>query len=247
MRAALVDLQGGVGNDLHGLAGRRVDRDDLVVVAVHDERRDVEPAQVLGEVGLGERGHAVDARLDAFLHRHEPERVPVALRGLGARPVGAEERLGGVLPELRPLVQDALLEFFERPGGHPSGLPSDCSSSGGIADSSTALDTREVVPADVAGQLPAAHRVRDQDHVPHPERVDQVVEVVGEGVEVVAVPGLGRAAVPAAVVRDGAVATSATAFSWSSHASALSGQPWLKTTGCPGPSPCSRSPCRRVS
>ena len=39
----------------------------------------------------------------------------------------------------------------------------------------------------------------------------------------------------AAVMGDAAVAVGARKNIWSSQASALSGQPWLKTTGCPLP------------
>ncbi len=62
------------------------------------------------------------------------------------------------------------------------------------------------MPADVAGQLTAAHRVRDQGDVPQVEVGEQVVQVVGEGVEVVAVVDGGGAAVASAVVCDTAKA-----------------------------------------
>jgi hypothetical protein len=48
--------------------------------------------------------------------------------------------------------------------------------------------------------------VADEGDVAQVEVGDEVVEVVGEGVEVVAVPGLVGAAVAAAAVGDGAVA-----------------------------------------
>ena len=60
--------------------------------------------------------------------------------------------------------------------------------------------------ADVAGDLAAAGGVADQDGVVQVERLDQLREVVGVGVHVVAVPRLAGAAVAAAVVGDAAVA-----------------------------------------
>ncbi|GAB3890549.1 hypothetical protein GCM10029964_062260 [Kibdelosporangium lantanae] len=59
--------------------------------------------------------------------------------------------------------------------------------------------------ADVAGDLPAAGGVANQDRVVQVEGVDDRGEVIGVGVQVVAVPGLARPATATAVVRDGAV------------------------------------------
>jgi len=47
-------------------------------------------------------------------------------------------------------------------------------------------------------------------------------------------------AMAAAIVGDAAVSVGARKTIWSSNASALSGQPWLKTQAVPFPSPCSR-------
>ena len=60
--------------------------------------------------------------------------------------------------------------------------------------------------ADVAGDFAAAGGVADVDRVLQVERFDERREVVGVGVHVVAVPGLARAAVAAAVMGDAAVA-----------------------------------------
>ena len=91
--------------------------------------------------------------------------------------------------------------------GRPPGLAAVFSISGGTAPISTALATRfGAVAADVARDLAAARRVADVDRVLQVERFDERREVVGVGVHVVAVPGLARAAVAAAVVRDAAVA-----------------------------------------
>jgi hypothetical protein len=90
------------------------------------------------------------------------------------------------------------------------------------------------VTADVASDLATASRVAGMDRVLQVELLDQLGEVVGIGVEVVALPGLARAAVAAAVMGDAAVAVRGQE-EWSSKASAVSGQPWLNTTGCPVP------------
>ena len=60
--------------------------------------------------------------------------------------------------------------------------------------------------ADVAGDFAAAGRVADMDRVLQVERFDELRQVVGVGVHVVAVPGLARSAMAAAVMGDAAVA-----------------------------------------
>ena len=60
--------------------------------------------------------------------------------------------------------------------------------------------------ADIAGDFAAAGRVADVDRVLQVERFDERREIVGVGVHVVAVPGLARAAVAAAVMGDAAIA-----------------------------------------
>jgi hypothetical protein len=75
----------------------------------------------------------------------------------------------------------------------------------------------------------------DMDGIPQVERLDEFRQVVGERVEVVAAPRLARTPMPAPVGRDGAVAVRGEKNIWSSKASEVRGQPWLKTTGCPVP------------
>jgi hypothetical protein len=53
--------------------------------------------------------------------------------------------------------------------------------------------------------LPAARRVTDVDSAVEVQRGDQVGEFVGVRIQVIAFPGLVRAPVPSAVVRDAAV------------------------------------------
>ena len=59
---------------------------------------------------------------------------------------------------------------------------------------------------DVARYLASAGRMADMHGIPQVEVGDELGEVVRIGVEVVAVPRLARAAVPAPVMRDAAIA-----------------------------------------
>ncbi|MNL43528.1 hypothetical protein D3C87_1660450 [compost metagenome] len=60
--------------------------------------------------------------------------------------------------------------------------------------------------ADIAGDLAAAGGEAGKEDVLQIQRIDQVGEIVGIVIHVVAVPGLGRAAVAAAVMGDDAKA-----------------------------------------
>ena len=60
--------------------------------------------------------------------------------------------------------------------------------------------------ADVAGDLAAAGGVTDEDRVVQVECLDELGEVIGVGVQVVAVPRLAGAPAATAVMRDGPVA-----------------------------------------
>src|SRR5918994_5710376 len=59
VRPSEPDPQLGAVDKRRGQAGRGVDRDDLVVVAVDDEGRQVDPLEVFVEVALGELPDAV--------------------------------------------------------------------------------------------------------------------------------------------------------------------------------------------
>ncbi len=65
--------------------------------------------------------------------------------------------------------------------------------------------TFRAVAADIAGDFAAARGVADMDRVLQVERFDERREVVGVGVHVVAVPGLARAPMAAAVMGDAAI------------------------------------------
>src|SRR5262249_40429552 len=74
------------------------------------------------------------------------------------------------------------------------------------ADQHRLGDATGAVARDVADDLAATRRVPDVDGVLQVERFDERREVVGVRIEVVAVPGLARATVAAAVGRDAPVA-----------------------------------------
>ena len=63
-----------------------------------------------------------------------------------------------------------------------------------------------VVATDIAGDFAAARGVADMDRVPQVKCFDERRKVVGVGVQVVAMPGLARAAMAAAIMGDAAVA-----------------------------------------
>jgi len=75
----------------------------------------------------------------------------------------------------------------------------------------------------------------DKHDIPHVELFQQLREVVGIGVQVIALPRLARTAVTAPVEGYAAVPTRCQEEHLSSNASALSGHPWLNTIGSPVP------------
>ncbi len=77
-RAGIVDVLGALDQP-GGLDGGILDRNDLVILPVQDERRHVELLQVFGEVGLRECLDAFIGVQQAGLHAPEPELVECAL------------------------------------------------------------------------------------------------------------------------------------------------------------------------
>lgn len=76
MVTTFVRLQFGALNQLLGTHGCRLDRDDLIVVAMNDERWYVEPFQICGEVGFRERLDTVEFAFQAADHPLSPEGIP---------------------------------------------------------------------------------------------------------------------------------------------------------------------------
>ncbi len=160
------------------------------------------------EVGLRERLDAVVAVLVAAHHSLRPPGLDHSLRDLGPRPIEAEEgATGDVEEELRAVGQIGLAKAVEdlhrQAAGICRGLHHDRRHG---AHQHRPRDAAGAMPADVARHLAAAGGVADHRHVLHVQRREQLVQVVGIGVHVVALPGLAGAAMAAPVVGDAAKA-----------------------------------------
>src|ERR1039458_2062439 len=107
VRESGVGLQCPVLHELRGKNRGVLIGDDLVVLSVHEQRRNVDLLQIIGEVSLGELLDAVVGRLDARLHAEAPELISDGLGDLGVWPVVAEERHARVLVELGPVLNEA--------------------------------------------------------------------------------------------------------------------------------------------
>ncbi len=114
---ARIDLQGCALDDLGGEQGRVSDRHDLVVVAVDDQGRNIEPLEVFRLVRLGEGLDTVECAFEADLHRPQPEGIQNALRDLGTRSVGPEEGCAEILVELRTICTKTRAELIEHLNG----------------------------------------------------------------------------------------------------------------------------------
>src|SRR5262245_54525045 len=86
-RAGVVDFLCAL-DELRRFLRRVLDRNDLVVLSVQNQSRNVEFLEVLGEVGLGKRLDALIGVLRASLHAPEPELIESALGDLRSRSVG---------------------------------------------------------------------------------------------------------------------------------------------------------------
>ncbi len=207
MGRARIDLQGCALDDLRGEQGRVSDRHNLVVVAVDDQGRNIEPLEVFRLVRLGEGPDAVECPFEADGHRPQPEHVPSALRHLGTRSVGPEEGGAEILVELRTICTQTGAELIEHLNGQAAWIGFRLEHQRGYRAHQHGLgQTRGAVAADVASHLAAAGGMADQHRVVQIKCVDERRQVVGVVVQVVAVPGLAGSATAATVMRDGAIA-----------------------------------------
>src|SRR5262249_22077937 len=111
-RARIVDFLRAL--DQPGRFPRRVlDWHDLVVLTVHDQGRNIELLEVLGEIGFGESLDAFVGVLQPGLHAPEPKLIQNTLGNLSPRPVGAVELNRQVLVELRAVLRDGTAQFVE--------------------------------------------------------------------------------------------------------------------------------------
>src|SRR3989442_596852 len=202
-----IDLQGRALDDLGGEQGRVSDRHDLVVVAVDDQGRNIEPLEVFRLVRLGEGLDAVEGPFEADGHRPQPERVPRALRDLGTRSVGPEEGGAEILVELRTIGTQTGAELIEHLNGEAAWIGRRLEHQRGYRSHQHGLsEARGPVAADVAGHLAAAGGMAHQHRVVQIERVEERRQVVGVVVQVVAVPGLAGSSTATTVMGDGAIA-----------------------------------------
>ncbi len=183
------------------LGGGVLDRDDLIGLAVQQQRRHVELRQVVGEVSLGERLDAVVGVELADLHAPEPELIQQPLRHVGIWLVRAVERQRQFLVELGAVTghpgAQPVEDLHRQPVRVRVGLQHQRRNSG---DEDSLGDPARSVSADVAGDLPAAGGVPDQSGVGEIECVDHRGQVVGVTVHVVTARGLTGTAVTAPVV-----------------------------------------------
>src|ERR1022692_2824057 len=163
MRGTGINLQRGVLDEFGRGVSRGADRHDLVVVAVDNQGWHVELLEVLREVRLGKRPDAVELVLETALHGPKPECVPNALADLRARSVGAEERRGEILEELRAVGGDAGadgIKLLERQAGRIGMHLEDQWRH--RAHQYNPGDAFGAVASDIAGDFPSAGRVPDQ-------------------------------------------------------------------------------------
>jgi len=74
-----IDLESRVLDDLGGEQGRGTDGHNLVVVAVNDQGRNIEPLAIFGAIGLRESLNAVLRAFETNGHRPAPDRIPKTL------------------------------------------------------------------------------------------------------------------------------------------------------------------------
>ena len=107
-----------MGADRRELATRH----HLVVLAVDQQRRDVEALEVLREVGLAQTPDALVGVLEAGLHAPPPELVEHALRDAGVGPVRAVELGREVRVELGPVSDQSSEEAVDQLVGQAVGV-----------------------------------------------------------------------------------------------------------------------------
>ena len=181
---------------------RILDGNDLVVLAVHDQGRDIELLEVLGEIGLGEGLDAFVSVLEAGLHAPEPELIQDALGDLGPRPVRAVKHHSQVFVELGAVLKEAApqaVEHLDRQAlGIGRGLQHDRRYGG---EQDRFADPPRPVAPDVAGNFSASGGVAHQRGVREIERLDDGRKIVGIAVHVVSGRGLAGPAMATPVVR----------------------------------------------
>lgn len=89
-------------------------RNDLVIIAMKDQRGNVDPFQVFGQIGFRERLDAEISPGESTHHALEPKGLADALGYLRALPVVTLERHAQVHPKLRPVRLNPGADLVER-------------------------------------------------------------------------------------------------------------------------------------
>src|SRR5262249_17718852 len=139
----LVDLESPLPQQFRGERRGISDRDDLVVVAMHDERRHVDLLQIFGKVRLREGLDAVVVCFRAAHHGLTPPVLDHSLQRLRAGRVVAVEGTAREFPiELRPVGGELLPEAVKYLDRQAARVGRRFSMIGGMAPISTNLATR---------------------------------------------------------------------------------------------------------
>ena len=152
------------------------ERDDLIVLAVHHQHRDVDLLQILGVVGLREDLDAIVMGLGSAHHALAPPVVDDPLGNLGAGPIEAIERAHR---EHRDRTGRGSPCAARKPSNTSIGVPPgllrrfhhdrrDGADHRGLGDAAAAA-----IPRDIADDFAAAGRMADMDGVLEIEMRDQ--------------------------------------------------------------------------
>jgi hypothetical protein len=180
---------------------RVLDRDDLVVLAVQDQSRDIDLLEILGEISLREGLDALVRVFEAGLHAPEPELIQYALGDLGPRPIGTVELCRQVLVELRAVLHKAAPHIVEDLDRQPLRIGRGfqhkrrhCSDEHRFGDSLLSVAT------DVADDLAAAGGVANEYGILEIERLNHSCKIVGIAIHVIPRRGLARPAMTTTIV-----------------------------------------------
>src|SRR5216684_5436355 len=114
MWKAGIDFQRRIVHELRGQSRRNRDGNDLVVITMENQCRNINLLEIVTEVGLRERLDAVIVSFDSAHHSLQPPMLPNAFRSLRAWTVVAIERKGKVLVELRLILRNPGADAVER-------------------------------------------------------------------------------------------------------------------------------------
>lgn len=206
MRSPMVDLELAMAQQLHRLHPSSLNWNNLIVIAVKHQDRNINLLQILGKVGLGKIFNAVVGGFEASIHSLLPPAPDLALALVSVGPIESEkgtashiqEELGAVLVHGLPeRVEDGLVRALrvglclEHKGRHGSDKD-------GLDDAAGAMLSEE------ASHLSAAVGVPDHDGVFDTEVLKELQEIVDKCIHVVSVPCLRGATMTATVVSDDA-------------------------------------------